>query len=257
MSKTTGDRLADKTVLVSGVAGDIGRALAAACAAQGAKVACTDIDVPGLTTSVESLGLDPDRVLTVGADLTDFDQCEQLTRSVLDWSGGIDVLLANAGGSRGVRIPFLELTPETWQRMVDRNLTSAFHLGLTVARRMADADGGSIVYTSSQLGIVAERHASPYCTSKAGIIHLVKAMAVDLAPHGIRVNSVAPGTTLTSATEEYFARPEVAARHEHFIPARRHARPEEIAGAAVYLASDEASYTTGTTIVVDGGYTIV
>jgi len=193
----------------------------------------------------------------VAADLTDVGEVERMHAAALDAFGGVDLLVANAGGSRGEMVPFLELEPDVWRRMIDRNLTTVYYSSLVCARQMAANGGGAIVVTSSQLSEVARPGMGHYAAAKGGVRQLVKVMAVDLAPHGIRVNAMAPGPTLTPGNRAMFERPEVAEANLRTIPLGRVADPEEMVGAVVYLASDEASFTTGATIFVDGGYTIL
>jgi NAD(P)-dependent dehydrogenase (short-subunit alcohol dehydrogenase family) len=220
-------------------------------------VACVDIDDDGVKDVAASIDRAGGRAISVAADVTDLEQVERMHATACDAFGAVDLLVANAGGSRGEIIPFLELEPRVWQRMIDRNLNSVFLCSLVCARQMATTGGGAIVATSSQLSEVARPGMGHYAAAKGGVRQLVKAMAVDLAPHGIRVNALAPGPTLTQGNRAMFERPDVAEVNRRTIPLGRVANPEEMVGAVVYLASDEASFTTGTTIFVDGGYTIL
>jgi len=250
-------RLSGRRAIVTGAAGGIGAALARGIAREGAKVACVDINEIGVKEVAASIEETGGSALSVVADVTDLEQVERMHATAFDAFEGVDLLLANAGGSRGEMIPFLELEPHVWQRMVDRNLTSVYYCSLVCARQMATSDGGAIVVTSSQLSEVARPGMGHYATAKGGVRQLVKAMAVDLAPHGIRVNAIAPGPTLTPGNRVMFERPDVVEANRRTIPLGRVANPEEMIGAVVYLASEEASFTTGTTIFVDGGYTIL
>jgi len=220
-------------------------------------VACVDINEVGASEVAASINEAGGRAISVVADLTDLEQVEGMHATVFHAFGGIDLLVANAGGSGGEMIPFLELEPHVWQRMIDRNLTSVYFCSLVCARQMAANGGGTIVVTSSQLSEVVRPGMGHYAAAKGGVRQLVKVMAVDLAPHGIRVNAIAPGPTLTPGNRAMFERPDVAEANRRTIPLGRVANPEEMVGAVVYLASEEASFTTGTTIFVDGGYTIL
>ena len=171
--------------------------------------------------------------------------------------GPVNVLVANAGGAAGERSAFLDLTPADWQRMIDRNLTGSFHCGLAYGRHMRDNGGGSIVFTSSIAAEFAADGLSHYAAAKGGIRMLMRGMALELAPHKIRVNAVAPGVVLTPGNRDIITAPAVAAHFRELVPMERVAEPAELAGAVIYLASDEASYTTGATIVVDGGLTLL
>ena len=249
-------RLAGRRAIVTGAAGGIGAALAGGVAREGAMVACVDMaeGVEEVAASVTRAG---GEALAVVADLTDLEQVERMHATASDAFGGVDLLVANAGGSRGEIIPFLELEPDAWRSMIDRNLTTVYYCSLVCARQMAANGGGAIVVTSSQLSEVVRPGMGHYAAAKGGVRQLVKAMAVDLAPHGIRVNALAPGPTLTPGNRTMFERPEVAEANLRTIPMGRVADPEEMVGAVVYLASDEASFTTGASIFVDGGYTIL
>jgi NAD(P)-dependent dehydrogenase (short-subunit alcohol dehydrogenase family) len=220
-------------------------------------VACVDLAEDAVKEVAAAIDESGGRAISVVADVTDLEQVERMHATASDVFGGIDLLLANAGGSRGEMIPFLELEPHLWQRMVDRNLTSVYYCSLVCARQMATNGGGAIVVTSSQLSEVARPGMSHYAAAKGGVRQLVKAMAVDLAAYGVRVNAMAPGPTLTPGNRAMFERPDVAETNRRTIPLGRVADPQEMVGAVVYLASEEASFTTGTTIFVDGGYTIL
>lgn len=250
-------RFGDRVVAVTGAAGGIGAALAVALAAEGAAVACLDIDRDGADRTADEVGRRGGDSIGVAVDLSDYGAVEAALEAVTDRWPRVHAVFANAGGSRGEAVPFLNMDPATWDRMVDRNLRTAFNTGSVFARHMAAAGGGSIVFTTSQLSLVTRPGFAHYAASKGGVAQLAKGMAVDLAPHGIRVNAVAPGPTQTPGNAAWFDQPEVVEEHARIIPLGRVARPEEVAGAALYLASDEASFTTGATVVVDGGYTII
>jgi len=151
----------------------------------------------------------------------------------------------------------LELDSDAWSRMIDRNLTGAFHTGLVYGRSMASRGRGSMVFVASQLSSVVRPGLTHYATAKAGVAQLVRGMAVELASWGIRVNGVAPGPTETPGTAELFARPEVREMLRATIPMGRVAAAEEMVGATLFLVSDQASYVTGHILYVDGGYTLI
>ena len=250
-------RLTGKRAVITGAAGGIGAALARAFAAEGAAVVCIDLDgerAKEVAVAIASLGTP---AWGWRCDVTDPDEVEASAARSLELMGGVDILCANAGGSRGEMIPFLSLDLSTFRAMIDRNLTSVYLCCVAFARLMVEDAGGAIVVTSSQLGEVVRPGMSHYAAAKGGVKQLVKGMAVDLAEHGIRVNAVAPGPTFTPGNREMFERPEVREANLRTIPLGRIAEPEEIAGAVIYLASDEASFTTGATLLVDGGYTLL
>jgi 2-dehydro-3-deoxy-D-gluconate 5-dehydrogenase len=181
-----------------------------------------------------------------GVDLSDPDSA----REAVERLDRIDALVANAGTT--TRYPALELPLEEWHRVLDLNLTSVFVLTQAAARRMVEAGSGAIVTIASQLSFFGGMNSAAYAASKGGVAQLTKALSNELAPHGVRVNAVAPGWVETDLTEsiEDWKRDEVSAR----IPLGRWARPEEIAGAVAWLVSDDAAYVTGTILSVDGGY---
>ena len=166
--------------------------------------------------------------------------------------GGVDILAANAGIAMGR--PFLEITPEEWDRMMAVNLKGVFLCGQEAARLMIrQGTGGAIVNMSSTNGLMGERGLAHYNASKAGVMLLSKTMAIELAPHGIRVNSVNPGFIPTELTAESDLDPELTAGYLDKIPLGRFGRTDEVASAFCFLASDDASFVTGTELVVDGG----
>jgi NAD(P)-dependent dehydrogenase (short-subunit alcohol dehydrogenase family) len=245
-------------VVVTGAARGIGRAIAVGLAARAAPVACLDIDGAGVQETAGLIERDGGRALPLVCDVADWDAVERAAAHIDNTFGGVDVVVTNAGGSAGEVCDFLDMDPQRWHHMVDRNLTSTFYTSLAFGRLMARAgNGGAIVCISSQLAEVVRPSLAHYCAAKGGVRQLVRAMAVDLATHGIRVNAVAPGPTWTPGNQELFSRPEVRERNERSIPLGRLAEPDEMVGAVAFLASAEASYVTGATLVVDGGYTIV
>ena len=180
---------------------------------------------------------------------------EQTVSSVLEESGGIDLLVNNAGIN--IPKPAVEVTEADWDSVLDTNLKSAFFLSTALGRCwLADGTAGAIVNVASQAGLVAIEERAPYCTSKAGMIHLTKSLALEWAAAGIRVNAVAPTFVRTELTASSLSRPDWAAELLSRIPAGRFGEPEDVVGAVAFLLSDAAALITGHTIVIDGGYTI-
>jgi len=165
----------------------------------------------------------------------------------------LDVLLDCAGVSHGGS--FLELDPGEWDRVIAINLTGMFHLGQAAARQMVhQGQGGSIINVTSQLAEVARPERAAYVASKGGGRSLTQAMALDLAPRGIRVNAIAPGPTLTGLTRTSYADPDRRSATINQIPLGRLGDPQDLVGAVLFLASDESRWITGSTVTVDGGY---
>ncbi len=171
----------------------------------------------------------------------------------LDAFGALGVFVYSAGTTATASI--LDHSRADWDRVLGVNLTAPFVIGQSVARHMVESKkGGAMVFVTSQLAHAAVRDKAAYLASKGGLRSLTMGMALDPAPHGIRVNAVAPGPVLTGFTERRFADPAMGQWTLDRIPAGRLGTPEDLAGAVVYLSSDEARWTMGTTIVVDGGY---
>lgn len=251
-------RLEGMVAVVTGGASGVGRATALRFAREGAAgVVLFDRDaerVAAVAAEVAALGAE---VREVVGDVVSPEDCARAVAAGTDVAGHLDVLVSNAGADSTVA--FLDLTLEEWRRVVDVNLTASFVLGQLAARAMVESGrGGSILYTASISGLAASQGDAHYGVSKAGIISLVKTMAIELVEHGIRVNAVSPGpldTPLSLAllgSEEAMQR---AREHWPMVPMDRLGHPDEIAAAFAYLASADAAYTTGQNLVIDGGLT--
>lgn len=251
-------RLEGVSALVTGGASGIGRSTAHRFAQEGAAhVTLFDLDAERLEVvaeEVRDLGADPH---TVVGDVSRPEDCQRAVDTTVETGGRIDILVSNAGAD--ATVPFLELSLEEWNRVMDVNLTASFLLGQYAARAMVAAgSGGSILYTASISGVAASEGDAHYGVSKAGIISLVKTMAIELVGHGIRVNAVSPGPLDTPLSLALLGSEEAlqAARESWpMVPMDRLGKPEEIAATFAYLASADGGYTTGQNIVVDGGLT--
>jgi len=252
-------RLQERRIAVTGAAGGIGRAFCIGLGREGARLACLDRDADGLGALVDELGEQGVEAHALACDASDWAAVENAAAAAVERLGGIDVCVANAGGASGGQdaVPFLEMTPAQWQTMVDRNLGTAFNTGQLFARRIAASGGGSIVFVTSQLAEVVRPGLTHYAAAKGGVHQLMRGMALDLIPHRVRVNAIAPGPIRHERNRGWFDRAEVKAEMLKYLPMGRTGTPEELVGALVYLASEESSFTTGTTITVDGGYTLV
>ncbi|MBI4505656.1 MAG: SDR family oxidoreductase [Chloroflexi bacterium] len=245
-------RLRERHVVVTGAGQGIGRAIARGVAREGARVTCADIRGAAAEDAARQIVAEGGQALGVAVDVRDLASVEALLAAAERLFGRVHAVFANAGGSYA-RKPFLELTPADWETDRLLNLDGAFNTGFVFAHHMAAHGGGAIVFTSSQLSEVARPDLVPYCAAKGGVRMLARAMAIDLATHGIRVNCLAPGPTLSERLVTRHT-PETLAQEVKLIPMGRMGQPDDMVGAAVFLAGDESSWVTGTTIFVDGGY---
>lgn len=242
-------RLQDKVAVVTGAARGIGLAIAQAFVAEGAQVALADW--LGDDVRAQALALGP-AAHAFPTDVGDASQVTALVDGTVKRFGRLDIMVANAAVQ--AEIPFLDLSEEEFDRVIRVNLKGAFLCGQTAARHMA-ATGirGAIINLSSVNAVVAHPVLVHYAASKGGIAMLTKGMAVALAPHGIRVNAIGPGTVNTPINANFFGMPGMKERFLMRTPLGRVAEADEIARVAVFLASDDASYVTGTTVYADGG----
>jgi sorbose reductase len=242
-----------KRALITGASSGIGRKVAAAYLQAGAQVAIAARHTEALDKVAAELASAGHKVMPVSCDVTDPDQVSRMLDQVTAELGGIDIAVCNAGIIAVT--PMLEMSLEEFQRIQDTNVTGVFLTAQAAARQMVrQGHGGAIITTASMSGhiINVPQQVGHYCASKAAVIHLTKAMAVELAPHQIRVNSVSPGYIRTELVEPLT---EYHAQWEPKIPLGRMGRPEELTGLYLYLASAASSYMTGSDLVIDGGYT--
>jgi len=243
-------RLQGKAAIVTGAGRGIGKAIARKFLREGAEVLICDVE-PGRVEDArgELASLGP--VHGEVADVTSREEVEELVSRAKGSLGRIDVLVNNAGVALYER--FLEVTDKDWNDTLAVNLTGVFLCSQVVAREMRERGSGAIVNMASTNGILGEPGLAPYNASKAGVVLLSKTMAIELAPHNIRVNSVCPGFILTDLALEGGMSEEEIRAYTSKIPLNRYGRVEEVANAFAFLASDEASFITGTELVVDGG----
>jgi len=243
-------RLDGKKALVTGAARGLGKAIADGLAECGATVYGTSRDADSARQISERYGTP-----ALPVDITETAEMRRFADSLMQESGGIDLLVNNAGVN--VPKPALDLTADDWDTVFDTNLKGSFFLTTAVARHWMDSGTpGAIVNVASQAGIVGIEERAAYGTSKAGLIHLTKILALEWAAAGIRVNAVAPTFVRTELTASTLGRPDWAAELLSRIPIGRFGEPEDIAGAVAFLLSDAASLITGHTLAIDGGYTI-
>jgi NAD(P)-dependent dehydrogenase (short-subunit alcohol dehydrogenase family) len=249
--------LEKKVAVVVGAANGIGRAIALAFAAAGAAVACADVEEPGAKATAAEIETGGARALPVPLDVTDGASCRAAVAATVQRFGGLDVLLYGAADSDRTAT-VLELDEAAWDRVIRVNLTGAFLMVKAAIPAMIARGGGSVILIASQLGRVASPGRAAYCASKGALIQLAKVLAADHAEQGIRANTLSPGAVETRRMLRRWKDMDEARRMigpKHLLG--RLGRPEEIARAAVYLASDASSFMTGSDLLVDGGYTAV
>jgi 3-oxoacyl-[acyl-carrier protein] reductase len=243
-------RLQGKSAVVTGAGRGIGRAIASKFLQEGARVFICDLDRDLLEDAREELAA----LGTVRGEAVDVrvrEEVEDLVSQARAAFGRIDILANNAGISRFEE--FLEVTDKNWNDTLAINLTGVFLCSQVVAGGMKDQGSGAIVNMASTNAILGEAGLAHYNASKAGVVLLSKTMAIELAPYNIRVNSVCPGFILTDLQLESGMAEEEIRDYTSKIPLNRYGRVEEVANAFAFLASDEASFITGTELVVDGG----
>jgi len=245
-------RLRDKVALVTGAGQGIGLACARALAREGARVILTDRDDPLGLQAAASLAEEGLQATFVRCDVSKKADVDAAVAIAVQRFGRLDILVANAGIVHAAE--FLDIEEADFDRVLAVNLKGVFLAGQAAARQMAKQGGGTIINMSSVNAVLAIPNQVPYVVSKGAINQLTKVMAMSLAPHGIRVNGIGPGTILTElAKTAVLGNREAERKILSRTPMGRMGQPEEVATVAVFLASDEASYLTGQTIYPDGG----
>ncbi len=236
---------------MTGGASGIGREVAAQLAARGASVALADINAEGAEREAARLAEEGLRAFAVAGDVSRPDQAEVIAARTVARFGGLDILIHSAG--IGVERAFLDTTPEEWQRIIDIDLSGTFYMCQAAARRMMERGYGRIVTLSSVAGLRGGTGRAAYGAAKGGVVALTKVMAVELAPFGITANALAPGAIETELVKRMHAA-ETRKVYRAGVPLDRYGDPEEVAAAALFLASEEASYMNGHVLAVDGGF---
>jgi glucose 1-dehydrogenase len=246
-------RLDNKVTVVTGSSSGIGEAIALAFAANGAAVVVNysrhEDAAQKVLEKIEGAG---GKGLVVGADVSDPKEVEAMVQQATDAFGRLDIMVNNAGMEH--KMPFLETPFEVWQETIAVNLTGAW-LGCQAAAKqmVAQGDGGRIINVSSVHEDLAMPTNAPYCATKGGVRMLMRTLAVELAPHKITVNNIAPGAIETPMDAPLEQNPDEMKELLSEIPLGRMGKPEEVANLALFLASDDSSYVTGSTLFVDGG----
>lgn len=243
-------RLAGRHALITGAGRGIGLAVATTFAREGAVVIAADLDLARARDAAAAVETAGGRASAIQVDVGDAASVAAMARAAAT-VGPIEILVNNAGV--GGNTPFLETTLDEWQRILRVNLTGAFLVAQTVARTMAEGGGGKIINITSVSGQRGGEGRAAYGAAKAGLDLLTKVMAVELAALGINVNAIAPGPIETEMARGAHD-PATRAAYNALVPAARYGTPEEVADAAVFLASDESRYLHGHTLNVDGGF---
>jgi 3-oxoacyl-[acyl-carrier protein] reductase len=245
------DALADRVVLVTGASRGIGASIAQACAGVGADVAVGYLDgadgAEDTVQAVRALGRQAD---AFRADVRDEDQVNAMVEAVIDRFGKIDALVNNAGVMPESRV--LDMSLQEWKDVIDVDLTGAFLCSRAVLPGMLERGSGAIVMIASRLGQIGFAGVAHYAAAKAGLLGLVKSLAKEVGPEGVRVNAVAPGVTVTDMTTD-IVEGEVGRRRLAELPAGRFATPAEVAASVVFLLTDAAALYHGQTLNPNGG----
>lgn len=248
-------RLDGRRALVTGASSGLGRHFASSLAQAGAFVIVAARSVDKLAETVAEIEAAGGQAFAVHLDVTDPSSVKSCFDRIEEAAGGVaDIIVNNAG--MAVSRPLLEQTESDWDSVLDTNLKGAWLVAQEAARRLVSARRpGSIINIASITGERVAGGVAPYCSSKAGVMHLTRAMALELARHGVRVNALAPGYVQTELNREFLVS-EAGERLRSRIPQRRFGLPEELDGPLLLLASDAGAYITGSTVFADGGHLV-
>ncbi len=250
--ESTQRKLEGRTALITGASRGLGRAMAVSLSRAGARVALAGRDRAALLETAQSCGGAPGRVHTFQAELTREAEVDGLHREVMGTLGTIDILINNAGIN--IRKPITDFTAEEWHRVLDTNLTSAFLMCRAFIPQMKERKYGRIINITSMMSHISIPNRTAYSASKAGLLGLTKALALELAPFGITANGISPGPIATELNAPILQNPELNQQFISKIPLGRWGQPQEIGELAVYLSSADAGFITGTDILIDGGW---
>ncbi len=245
--------LRNKVALITGSARGIGRAIAIELALQGAKVVVSDVDIDNCELTCDEIQDNGGDAIAIECDVTKNKEVQNLVKKTIKKYQKIDVLV-NAASDEIVK-PFFEVTEKEWDKIININLKGVFLTTKEVGKKMAEQKKGKIINISSIAGEVGFTYTSSFCASKAGVINLTRELALELAEHKINVNSVVSGVLPTKITNDILEDEKSTKDLIKNTPLRKIGKPEDIAKAVLFLASERSSYITGHNLVVDGGWT--
>ncbi len=256
------NRLKDKTALVTGSGSGIGRAVAVLFASEGASIACADLSHDSAGETAAEIEHNGGTAATLSGDVSAADDAAAMVDGATEALGRLDIVVNSAGVTARNALPPGSDPDDVWDRVIEVNLRGTYLVSRCAVDHLRRGGGGSIVNLASTMGMVGYPPGlggalNPYPPSKGGVIQLTRNMAVDLARDNIRVNCLCPGFVETDLTKSLTDDPAIREMLESRHPLGRLGRPDEVANAALYLASDESSYVTGAALTVDGGYTAV
>ena len=247
--------LTGRTAFVTGASRGIGQSIAVALADAGADVALVARSADGLADTAEAIDALGRKAFVIPADVTSQEEVATAVTKAIDQLGHVDIVINNAGGSNFM-VSFRDLRLAGWEKLIRLNLDSAVYVCHAFAGHLLDRGQGTVINVASVAGVAASPLLSPYGAAKAGLISLTKTLAAEWARDGVRVNALCPGWTATDLNRNLWEDPAAGPATVATVPMGRWGAPEEMAGPAIFLASDASSYMTGQVLIVDGGQTI-